>query len=104
MAKAIGKAQCQAMLLLDASRQPIVAGVVRIGNENKIVVAQISGDQVVRVIRPNLRPDQLASNPAFSCWELASMEEANSVVQGKTPTRHQSSLGGTSVEDFMGRS
>ena len=103
MEKSIGKAQCQATLLLDTSSRPIVAGVVRIGNENKIIIAQVSGNEVIRILPPDNRPDELGLNPAFSCWELASMTEANRVVKGITPTRHQSSLGRTSIDDFMGR-
>jgi hypothetical protein len=91
--KTIGKAHCQATLLLDAYGEPMIAGVVRIGNENKIVLVEVSGDEIIRIMPPDDRPDELDSNPAFSCWKMASMAEANQVIKGIRQTRRHVSLG-----------
>ncbi len=103
MDKAIGKAQCQAVVSFSKRQRTYAAGVVRIGDNNKIVVVQVSNGEIVRVRAPRRRLDELDRNPAFSCWPLASLGEAKRVIKGVLPTRYQSSLCTTSVEDFMGK-
>lgn len=93
MEKVIGKAQCLTKVLLDRSSQPLVAGVVRIGNENKIVMARLLNEEVIQVVCGKELPHELERNPAFSCWTMASSEEANGVIDGVIPTYRQSSLG-----------
>jgi hypothetical protein len=93
----IGKALCLTTLSFRTTRQTYLAGVVRIGGQNKVIVAQMSRDTIVKVVAPVHRPGELDRNLAFSCWPSASLEEAKMVVSGEIRVCVGSSLGMESV-------
>lgn len=64
----------------------LLAGVVRIRQQNKIVVVQLTGQRAGKLVPPHNRPGFLDTHPAFSHLPMASMEEAKGIMSGKLET------------------
>ena len=99
----VGKAKCLTAKQFRTKRWgcEILAGVVRVGDQNKIVALRLSGAQQGKVVQPDMRPSQLDEDPAFNAWPMASFEESKKIIAGELPTQCGFSLGSMLVQDFF---
>lgn len=84
--RSIGKAQCLATLSFRTDRNTYRAGVVRIGNKNKVIVVQVRGKEIIRPVALHNRPGELDRNPVFSPWEMATLDETKKILSGEIST------------------
>jgi hypothetical protein len=89
----IGKAHCLASFRCKGNTRSYLAGVVRVGDINKVLVIQIEGEHFIRIVPPHNCPGEVLRNPAYSCWELATLDEAKKLFYGKIPTYRRPALG-----------